>query len=113
MTHLKSVSVVLGIALVAVAQAPPQAAAATREATFAACQRDADTAVPMRTMQDQMNHYLRFTSCLEQHGITVGRPGRGLGLACGRSAVAGAGRAAARGGEDHHKQHQPDGGKAR
>ena len=79
MTHLKSVSVVLGIALAAVAQAPPQAAAATREATFAACQRDADTAVPMRTTQDQMNHYLRFTSCLEQHGITVGRrhsPGR-------------------------------------
>ena len=77
MTHLKSVSVVLGIALVAVAQAPPQAAAATREATFA--ERDADTAVPMRTTQDQMNHYLRFTSCLEQHGITVGRrhsPGR-------------------------------------
>jgi hypothetical protein len=77
MTHLKSVSVVLGIALAAVAQAPPQAAAATREATFA--ERDADTAVPMRTTQDQMNHYLRFTSCLEQHGITVGRrhsPGR-------------------------------------
>ena len=76
MTH-KSVSVVLGIALAAVAQAPPQAAAATREATFA--ERDADTAVPMRTTQDQMNHYLRFTSCLEQHGITVGRrhsPGR-------------------------------------
>ena len=77
MTHLKFVSAVLGIALAAVAQAPPQAAAATREATFA--ERDADTAVPMRTTQDQMNHYLRFTSCLEQHGITVGRrhsPGR-------------------------------------
>ena len=80
MTHLKSVSVVLAIALAAVAQAAPaQAAAATREATFAACQRDADTAVPMRTTRDQMNHYLRFTSCLERHGITVGRrhsPGR-------------------------------------
>ena len=80
MTHLKFVSAVLGIALAAVAQAAPaQAAAATREATFAACQREADTAVPMRTTQDQMNHYLRFTSCLEQHGITVGRrhsPGR-------------------------------------
>jgi hypothetical protein len=77
MTHLKSVSVVLGIALAAVAQAAP---AQTREATFAACQRAADTAVPqMTTTQDQMNHYLRFTSCLEKNGITVGRrhsPGR-------------------------------------
>ena len=73
MTHLKSVSVVLGIALAAVAQAPPQAAAATREATFAACQREADTAVPMRTTQDQMNHYLVWASCLEKHGITLGR----------------------------------------
>jgi hypothetical protein len=75
MTH-KSVSVVLGIALAAVAQA---ALAQTREATFAACQRAADATVPMRTTRDQMNHYLRFTSCLERHGITVGRrhsPGR-------------------------------------
>ena len=80
MTHLKFVSAVLGIALAAVAQAAPaQAAAATREATFAACQRAADATVPMRTTRDQMNHYLRFTSCLERHGITVGRrhsPGR-------------------------------------
>ena len=77
MTHLKSVSVVLGIALAAVAQAPPQAAAATREATFA--ERDADTAVPMRTTQDQMNHYLVWASCLGNHGITLGKrhsPGR-------------------------------------
>jgi hypothetical protein len=74
MTHLKFVSVVLGIALAAVAQAAPaQAAAATREATFAACQREADTAVPMRTTQDQMNHYLVWTSCLGKHGITMGR----------------------------------------
>ena len=75
MTH-KSVSVVLGIALAAVAQA---ALAQTREATFAACQRAADATVPMRTTRDQMNHYLHFTSCLERHGITVGRrhsPGR-------------------------------------
>ena len=78
MTHLKSVSVVLGIALAAVAQAAP-AAAATREATFAACQREADTTVPMRTTQDQMNHYLVWASCLEKHGIALGRrhsPGR-------------------------------------
>ena len=74
MTHLKFVSVVLGIALAAVAQAAPaQAAAATREATFAACQREADTAVPMRTTQDQTNHYLVWASCLEKHGITLGR----------------------------------------
>ena len=76
MTHLKFVSVVLGIALAAVAQA---AVAQTREATFAACQRATDAAVPMRTTRDQMNHYLRFTSCLERHGITVGTrhsPGR-------------------------------------
>jgi hypothetical protein len=81
MTHLKSVSVVLGIALAAVAQAAPaqSAAAAKREATFAACQQKADTTVPMRTTQDQMNHYLAWTSCLEKQGITVGRrhsPGR-------------------------------------
>jgi hypothetical protein len=79
MTHLKSVSVVLGIALAAVAQAPQSAAPAKREATFAACQKKADTTVPMRTTQDQMNHYLVWTSCLEKHGITVGRrhsPGR-------------------------------------
>ena len=55
MTHLKSVSVVLGIALAAVAQA---ALAQTREATFAACQRTADAAVPMRTTRDQMNESL-------------------------------------------------------
>jgi hypothetical protein len=80
MTHLKSVSVVLGIALAAVVQAAPaQTATATREATFAACQQDADAAVPMRTTPDQMNHYLRFASCLERHGIALGRrhsPGR-------------------------------------
>jgi hypothetical protein len=81
MTHLKSVSVVLGIALAAVAQAAPAqtAAAAKREVTFAACQKEADTTVPMRTTQDQMNHYLVWASCLEKHGITLGRrhsPGR-------------------------------------
>jgi hypothetical protein len=75
MTH-KSVSVVLAIALAVVAQT---ALAQTREATFAACQRAADAAGPMRTTRDQMNHYLHFTSCLQRHGITVGRrhsPGR-------------------------------------
>jgi hypothetical protein len=81
MTHLKSVSVVLGIALAAVAQAAPAqtAAAAKREVTFAACQKEADTTVPMRTTQDQMNHYLVWASCLEKRGITLGRrhsPGR-------------------------------------
>jgi hypothetical protein len=83
MAHLQStagiIASLLGIALASAASAQT-AEAVQREAIFRTCQNEADTAIPrMQNTQDQMNHYLRFTSCLQGRGITIGRrhsPGR-------------------------------------
>jgi hypothetical protein len=89
-TRLHSVSVIaaslLGIAAFASAipaSAQPtaqQADAAKRQAAFAACRREADIAVPtstLKTEQDEMNHYLFFSVCLEKRGYTLGVNARG------------------------------------
>jgi hypothetical protein len=76
MTHLQFtagiIASLLGIAFASAALAQT-ASAVKREAIFMFCQNDADTAIRMTTTRDQMNHYLRFASCLENHDITLGR----------------------------------------
>jgi hypothetical protein len=82
MTRFQSASVIAA-ALVGIAFAMPAAAQQTdaqkRNAAFAACHREADSAVPaQRTEQDEMNHYLVFSVCLEKRGYNLGVNARGL-----------------------------------
>src|ERR1700730_9170388 len=57
----------------AVAEAQPIPMPNPRTAVaYAACQREADAAVPgMKTTKDQMNHYLRFGACMEKRGCPL------------------------------------------
>jgi hypothetical protein len=76
MTRFQSVSVMtaalLGLVFAMPASAQ-QTAAAKRTVAFAACHKEADSAVPvLRTEQDDMNHYLVFSVCLEKRGYTIG-----------------------------------------
>jgi hypothetical protein len=71
---------VLGIAALAAAlpASAQQTDAQKRNAAFAACHRDADSAVPvLKSEQDEMNHYLVFSVCLEKRGYTLGVNARG------------------------------------
>jgi hypothetical protein len=82
MTRFQSASVIAA-ALVGIAFAMPAAAqqndAQKRIAAFAACHKEADSAVPvLRTEQDDMNHYLVFSVCLEKRGYTLGDNARGV-----------------------------------
>jgi hypothetical protein len=75
---------VLSIAALAAAfpASAQQSDAQKRNAAFAACHKEADTAVPvLRTEQDEMNHYLFFSVCLEKRGFTLGLNARGAGEA--------------------------------
>jgi hypothetical protein len=66
---------VLAAAIPASAQ---QTEAQKRNAAFAACHREADSAVPtIRTEQDEMNHYTAFSVCLEKRGYALGVNARG------------------------------------
>jgi hypothetical protein len=63
-------------------QIPPQrqTEAQKRNAAFAACQREADSAVPrLRTEQDEMNHYSVFAACAEKRGYHFGNGYGGRG----------------------------------
>ena len=71
---------VLGIAALAAAfpAAAQQSDAQKRNAAFAACHKEADSAVPtLRSEQDEMNHYLVFSVCLEKRGYQLGVNARG------------------------------------
>ena len=70
------------VGLAALAAAFPASAqqndAQKRNAAFAACHREADSAVPaLRSEQDEMNHYLVFSVCLEKRGYALGVNARG------------------------------------
>jgi hypothetical protein len=72
---------VLGIAALAAAfpAAAQQNDAVKRNAAFAACHKEADSAVPtLRSEQDEMNHYLVYSVCLEKRGYTLGVNARGI-----------------------------------
>jgi hypothetical protein len=72
---------VLSIAALAAAfpASAQQSEAQKRTAAFAACHREADSAVPtLRTEQDDMNHYLVFSVCLEKRGYTIGSNAKDL-----------------------------------
>ena len=63
--------------IAAIAAAFPACAQQTdaqrRTAAFADCRKEADRAVPtLRTAQDDMNHYIVFSTCLEKRGYVVG-----------------------------------------
>ena len=82
MTRFHTMSVIvaslMGIALALPASAQ-QTEAAKRNAAFAACHREADSAVPaQRTEQEEMNHYIVFSTCLEKRGYALGVNARGL-----------------------------------
>jgi hypothetical protein len=76
MTRFQTMSVIAA-SLMGIAFALPASAQQTegqkRTAAFAACHKEADSAVPvLKTEQDDMNHYLVFSVCLEKRGYTVG-----------------------------------------
>jgi hypothetical protein len=65
---------VLGIAgLAAAFPAYAQSTDQKMRTAFSACQKEADKAVPVRdTTQQEMNHYVVFSSCLEKRGFNIG-----------------------------------------
>jgi hypothetical protein len=77
------VASLMGIALAFPASAQ-QSDAQKRYAAFAACHREADTAVPaQRTEQEEMNHYIAFSAALRSAAMpwesmpeAFKRPGR-------------------------------------
>jgi hypothetical protein len=82
MTRFQSASVVTA-ALLGLVFAMPASAQQTpaqkRTTAFAACHKEADSAVPvLRTEQDDMNHYLVFSVCLEKRGYAIGDNARGV-----------------------------------
>jgi invasion protein IalB len=82
MTRFQTTSVI-AVSLMGIALAVPASAQQTegqkRQAAFVACHKEADSAVPvLRTEQDDMNHYLVFSVCLEKRGYNVGANARGF-----------------------------------